>query len=258
MPRARWHHILGILLVGYSGLVLWETAGRLPAVKAETLPSITVDYPPDRAIFPPEFTPPLFVWSDSNPSARFWRIKITFGRQIPAIEAESRGELPPVGPIDEDCAKGGAVPPQLPPDERAGHSWRPDPATWVAIKHGSVNRPALVTITGFPDEASTQAVSRGEVRIETSSDPVGAPIFFRDVPLFGTTEASKGNIAPVPADKMHLIAWRLRFVSEPKSRLMMERLPTCVNCHSFSRDGKRWGWMWMARQTTRVCTGSCL
>ena len=241
MPRpVRWHHLLGILLVGYSGLVLWETASRVPAVRAATLASITVDYPPEGALFPPEFTPPLFVWSDSSPSARFWRIKITFGRQSPEIQAESRGDLPPIGPIDEDCAKGGAVPPQLPPDERAGHSWRPDPATWAAIKHGSINRPALVTITGFPDEASTQAVSRGEVRIETSSDPVGAPIFFRDVPLFGTTEASKGNIAPVPANKMHLIAWRLRFVSEPKSRLMMTDIPTCINCHSFSRDGK---WM---------------
>jgi len=146
--------------------------------------------------------------------------------------------LPPIGPIDEDCAKGGAAPPQLPPDERAGHSWRPDPATWAAIKHGSITRPALVTITGFPDEASAQAVSRGEVSIETSSDPVGAPIFFRDVPLFGTTEASKGNIAPVPASMMHLIAWRLRYVSEPQSRLMMTNIPTCINCHSFSRDAK--------------------
>ena len=241
MPRpVRWHHLLGILLVGYSGLVLWETASRVPAVKAATLATIAVDYPTDGAIFPPEFTPPLFVWSDSSPFARFWRVKITFGRQSPAIHAESRGELPPIGPIDEDCAKGGAVPPQLPPDERDGHSWRPDAATWAAIKHGSINRPALVTITGFPDEASTQAVSRGEVSIETSSDPVGAPIFFRDVPLLGSTEARKGVIAPVPANKMHLIAWRLRYVSEPTSRLMMTDIPTCINCHSFSRDGK---WM---------------
>ncbi len=241
MPRpVRWHHLLGILLVGYSGLVLWETASRVPAVKAATLATIAVDYPTDGAIFPPEFTPPLFVWSDSSPSARFWRVKITFGRQSPAIHAESRGELPPIGPIDEDCAKGGAVPPQLPPDERDGHSWRPDAATWAAIKHGSINRPALVTITGFPDEASTQAVSRGEVSIETSSDPVGAPIFFRDVPLLGSTEARKGVIAPVPANKMHLIAWRLRYVSEPTSRLMITDIPTCINCHSFSRDGK---WM---------------
>jgi tetratricopeptide (TPR) repeat protein len=235
-----WHFLLGLLLSGTLGLGLWAGASQAPAAKAVAAQLIKVNYPPNGAIFPPEFVPPLFVWSDSSPSARFWRIKITFGRQSPAIQAKSRGELPPIGPIDEDCAKGGAVPPQLPPDERAGHSWRPDGATWAAIKHGSINRPALVTITGFPDEASTQPVSRGEVSIETSSDPVGAPIFFRDVPLLNSPEARKGVIAPVPANKMHLIAWRLRYVSEPESRLMMTNIPSCINCHSFSRDGK---WM---------------
>ncbi len=165
---------------------------------------------------------------------------MTFGRQSPAIQAESRGELPPIGPIDEDCAKGGAVPPQLPKAWRGGHSWRPDAATWEAIKHRSVNRPAMVTITGFRDQAATEPVSRGEVSIETSSDPVGAPIFFRDVPLVVSNEATKGFIAPVPKALMPLIAWRLRYVSEPKSRLMITNIPTCINCHSFSRDGK---WM---------------
>jgi len=239
MPRVTlWHYLLGLFLCGSLGLGLWAGAMQDPASKAAATQLIKVDYPLNGAIFPPDFTPPLFIWSDASPSARFWRVKITFGRPSPPMQAESRGELPPIGPIDEDCAKGGAVPPQLPPEERAGHSWRPDPATWAAIKQGSINRPALVTITGFPDEASTQAVSRGEVSIETSSDPVGAPIFFRDVPLFGSTEATKGNIAPVPANKMHLIAWRLRYVSEPQSRLMMTDIPTCINCHSFSRDGK--------------------
>jgi tetratricopeptide (TPR) repeat protein len=241
MPRVTVRRfLLGLLLSGSLGLGLWAGASQAPASKAVAAQLIKVNYPPNGAIFPPDFVPPLFVWSDASPSARFWRIKITFGRRSPAIQAESHGELPPIGPIDEECAKGGGVPPQLPPDERAGHSWRPDAATWAAIKHGSINRPALVTITGFPDEASTQAVSRGEVSIETSSDPVGAPIFYRDVPLLGTTEATRGNIAPVPANKMHLIAWRLRYVSEAKSQLMMTDIPTCINCHSFSRDGK---WM---------------
>ena len=216
----------------------WASSPSVPQVHGERLAPLTIHYPAEGAIFPPDFIPPLFVWSDASPSARFWRIKITFGRQSPEIQAESRGELPPIGPIDEECAKGREVPLQLPPDERAGHSWRPDAAAWAAIKHGSINRPALVTITGFPDEASTEAVSRGEVSIETSSDPVGAPIFFRDVPLFGFSDAKKGVIAPVPANKMHLIAWQLRYVSEPQSRLMMTNIPTCINCHSFSRDGK--------------------
>jgi tetratricopeptide (TPR) repeat protein len=237
---AACHHLLGLLFLGSLGLGLWARASQAPASKAEATQLIKVNYPPNGAIFPPDFTPPLLVWSDSSPSARFWRIKITFGRQSPAIRAESRGELPPIGPIDEDCAKAGTVPPQLPEAWRGGHSWRPDASTWAAIKHGSINRPALVTITGFPDETSTEPVSRGEVRIETSSDPVGAPIFFRDVPLVGVAGSTKGIPAPVPEALMHLIAWRLRYVSEPESRLLMTNIPTCINCHSFSRDGK---WM---------------
>ena len=241
MPRVlRWLHLGGVFLLGYSGLVLWQTAGRVLAVKAATLATIEVEYPPSQAIFPSDFAPPLFVWNDSNTSARFWRIKIAFGSPSTEIQVESRGELPPIGPIDDDCARAGAVPPQLPKAWRGGHSWRPDAATWAAIKHSSINRPALVTITGFPDEASTQAVSRGELRIETSSDPVGAPIFFRDVPLVGTTGTTKSVPAPVPEALMPSIAWRLRYVSEPESRLMMTNIPTCINCHSFARDGK---WM---------------
>jgi tetratricopeptide (TPR) repeat protein len=207
-------------------------------VHGERPAPLTVDYPAEGSIFPPEFAPPLFVWSDASPAARFWRIRITFGRGASAIQAESRGEVPPIGPIDEECAKAGAVPPQLPPDERAGHSWRPDAATWAAIKQNSSNRPALVTITGFPDEASTEPVSRGEVSIETSSDPVGAPIFFRDVPLVSIAGSTKGVPAPVPEALMPSIAWRLRYVSEPQSRLMMTNIPTCINCHSFARGGK--------------------
>ena len=40
---------------------------------------------------------------------------------------------------------------------------------------------------------------------------------------------------------MPLIAWRLRNVAEPRSRVLMEGLHTCANCHSFSRDGKTLG-----------------
>jgi Flp pilus assembly protein TadD len=70
---------------------------------------------------------------------------------------------------------------------------------------------------------------------------VGAPLFFRDVPLISVPVGQKGVIMPVPTEAIPLIAWRLRYISEPKSRLMMEGLPTCANCHSFSRDGKTLG-----------------
>ncbi len=203
--------------------------------------AITIDYPAAGAIFPPEITPPVFLWRDSNPAARFWVVDVSFGDHSHGFQAKSRGDKRPIGEIDERCAKSGAVAPQLAPNEEAGHSWTPDAETWAVIKKHSVQRPATVTITGFRDETATGPVSRGQVAIWTSADPVGAPIFFRDVPLIAVPDGKKGVIMPLPNGAVPLIAWRLRYLSEAKSRLMMEGLPTCVNCHSFSRDGKTMG-----------------
>ena len=40
---------------------------------------------------------------------------------------------------------------------------------------------------------------------------------------------------------MPLIAWRLRNLAEPSSRVLMKGLHSCTNCHSVSRDGKTMG-----------------
>src|SRR5262249_33957889 len=112
--------------------------------------------------------------------------------------------------------------------------------TWAAIKQGSVENPATVTITGYRSGDMTHPVSRGRVSIRTSTDPVGAPIFYRDVPLM-PSETEKGVIKPLAATAIPLIAWRLRNVAETGSRLVMQGLHTCANCHSFSADGKTMG-----------------
>src|SRR5208283_611743 len=71
-------------------------------------------------------------------------------------------------------------------------------------------------------------------------DPVGAPIFYRDVPLM-PSELQKGVIKPLAQSALPLIGWRLRNIAEPSSRLLLTGLHTCANCHSFSRDGKTLG-----------------
>ena len=69
---------------------------------------------------------------------------------------------------------------------------------------------------------------------------MGAPIFYRDVPLM-PSENEKGVIKPLAPPSVPLIAWRLRNVAEKDSRVVMEGLHTCANCHSFSADGKTLG-----------------
>ena len=100
--------------------------------------------------------------------------------------------------------------------------------------------PATIVITGQPHDISKSVVSRGQVSILTSRDPVGAPIFYRDVPLM-PSENETGVIKPLAPQAVPLIAWRLRNVGDRESRVLMEGLHTCANCHSFSADGKTLG-----------------
>ena len=148
----------------------------------------------------------------------------------PAFAALPAGERMSIGEIDPRCVAESNELPKLTPEQAAAHTWKPDAATWTQIKQHSSGRSATVTIKG-PGRA------RGQVHISTSQDPVGAPIFYRDVPLM-PTELAKGVIKPIIPSAVALVGWRLRNVAEPGSRLVMEGLPTCANCHSFSQDGK--------------------
>ena len=55
------------------------------------------------------------------------------------------------------------------------------------------------------------------------------------------SELEKGVIKPLAAEAIPLVAWRLRDIGKPDSRVVMENLPVCANCHSFSADGKTHG-----------------
>jgi Tfp pilus assembly protein PilF/Tol biopolymer transport system component len=55
------------------------------------------------------------------------------------------------------------------------------------------------------------------------------------------SETEKGVIKPLAGEAVPLIAWRLLDVGRPGARLLMEDLPTCANCHSFSYDGTTMG-----------------
>ncbi len=128
-------------------------------------------------------------------------------------------------------------------EQQAEHTWKPDLATWNTIKKHSVRGPATLLISGFSGLNSTTPVSRGRVVFQTSQDPVGAPIFYRDVPLIPppADQGERGVIKPLPDSVLPKIQWRLRNVSSPASKVVMQGLPTCANCHSISADGKTLG-----------------
>src|ERR1017187_4110913 len=171
-------------MAGAGSLLLMQGFGPQQPLQSNQPPdagplaAITVDYPDEGSIFPPEITPPTFLWRDSSGTATIWRIRIAFAGGGPDIQLQSAGERMRVGEIDDSY--GGFVPPTLSPEQAAAHTWKPGASMWEAIKTRSSGPAAAVVITGFRDENATEAVSRGQVAIQTSTDPVGAPIFYRD------------------------------------------------------------------------------
>jgi Flp pilus assembly protein TadD len=204
---------------------------------ATTQAAIKIDYPLNGSVFPPEITPPTFLWHDPSPTATRWVIQISFSAAIQPIRLDAPGNAMQQGEIDPDAGPGLA----LTPEQASTHTWKPDPGTWEKIKRLSAKSTANIAIMGFADDGSKLPVSAGNVSIATSSDPVGAPVFYRDVPLLLPPPGEKGPIAPLPRSAIPLIKWQIRDIAQPKSHLVMTNLPTCANCHSFSRDGKTFG-----------------
>ncbi len=181
--------------------------GLLPG--APRTAAIAVEYPLQGSVFPPEFPPPTFLFRDES-GADAWVVEILLA-----------GSARPV--LSRNLSQAGR--------------WTPDREIWETIKKVSTSAAAIIKFTGYRKK---QPISSGQVRIFTSSDPVGAPIFYREVPLL-PSETEKGVIKPLDQSAVRLIRWRLRDVSQTESRIVMEGLHTCANCHSFSRDGKTMG-----------------
>jgi hypothetical protein len=59
-----------LLLVGGAGLS--QSAGRRHAPPASPPAKITFDYPLEGSVFPPEITPPTFLWRDASETAKRW------------------------------------------------------------------------------------------------------------------------------------------------------------------------------------------
>jgi len=130
--------MVGILL---PGLLLAAMAAGAPGPPA----AIAIDYPGEGSIFPPEITPPTFLWRDTAKGVALWRIDVSFGAGPATIHATSKGERMRIGRLDPDCV----ADTNEPPPRLAAHSWTPDPATWQAIKRHSVESAATVAITGL-------------------------------------------------------------------------------------------------------------
>ncbi len=208
-------------------------AAILQAAKAastsESLLRIEINYPPDEAVFPPDMAAPTFVWSDSAARANTWLIDTAWGGNRNHLYVLTQGSTPPP-PRDSDpnTASKEAAAYQPPTPEVPVRRWMPTPETWEQIKSISRGQAVTVTVAGFHSADPSQSLSRGRFKFTTSDDPVGAPIFYRDVPLPFSHVLSN----------LESIRWHLGEVSSYDPPVLLTGMKVCGNCHSFTADGK--------------------
>ncbi len=173
--------------------------GVLKALAQAAPPSqIVIEYPLDGTMFPPELPAPSFRWKDGDSHADLWLVTIEF--------ADGRER------INQFVQQPG---------------WRPETSVWEDIKNRSREAPVTVTIVGLNHRRPAQVLSAGHITVGTSSDPVGAPLFYREVNL-PFAEAVKDPST---------IRWRFGAVSSVEiPPVVLEKLPVCGNCHSFSTN----------------------
>jgi len=158
---------------------------------------IVIDYPKEGTIFPPEFPAPLFSWNDTlNASSKRY---VSF--------SAPNGKEMYLETVDTS-------------------TWRPDSAAWQNIKSVLAKESISLTIVGKHKGIFGNKYSSGRVSFSFSKDSVGASVFYRAVPL-PFSYAVKN---------VHEIEWYSADVNGDKPNRVLDNIPVCANCHSFSRN----------------------
>ena len=115
---------------------------------------LTIIYPFNETLFPFDIASPEFYWKDENSDVRIWSIRFEFDDNGDPIHTFSKIT-----------------------------KWTPDRQLWETIKNRSLEARAKITISGLKKARSKRILSNDSIWFSISNDEVGAPIFFRDVPL---------------------------------------------------------------------------
>ncbi len=159
---------------------------------------LSILYPLNETLFPPEIVAPTFRWEDEKSQSDTWLVTIRFR---------------------DDKGRMNFLTRRL--------QWKPKVKEWEAIKKRSLEKEADVAVLGVNRSAPKEILSGCRISISTSKDEVGAPLFYREVDL-PFIEAVKDPSR---------IRWRFGTVSSPKQPpVILEKLPVCGNCHSFTAD----------------------
>jgi len=174
-------------------LIFTVSCKTKPNNKSEQL---SILYPKDSTLFPPEITAPTFRWIDNSKETKAWEITIKDNKDVILLNTTSILKY-----------------------------WQPDKKDWELMKENAKSGHISISIKG--ELAANTKLST--VRILCSDDEIGAPIFYRSVPL--PFKFARENLSKV--------SWHLGNVSSyEKAPEVLKNIPVCGNCHSFSSDGR--------------------
>jgi tetratricopeptide (TPR) repeat protein len=204
---------VGVVAAAVVGAVIWFTPSgprplRADAILAAFDPDhppgrLNVQYPFDEAVFPDRIAAPTFRWEDTSGQADAWLVHIQFPGEVPGMSFECSAQ-----------------------------DWTPSASQWDTIQRHSLGGRAAVTVLGVRRVRQGRVRSSATISISTSPDEIGAPIFYREVNLPFRDAVNDPS----------QIRWRFGDVaSRQPPRVVLQDLPVCGNCHSFSADGKTLG-----------------
>lgn len=166
--------------------------------KNESSGGITVVNPINDALFPAEFPAPAFEWLSKTSDTGIWDVTLTTGKKGITISGVT-----------------------------STTKWMPGESAWDSIKsfsaHGKVY--FSVKLRGKND-------LNARVSFRISSDSVGAPILYRQMPIpFAIAEKQLDSMNFMLIDPGH----------SGSPHFAMKSFPVCGNCHSATLDGKTIG-----------------
>ena len=209
MGRSFTYVVIGLAVVVIGIVVVLRVVSSRPDARVAAILAgyqdeadrggLTIEYPLDETLFPPEIVPPTFRWQDADPGSDTWLVTLKFS------DGGERASF-----LTHDM------------------EWTPSQTQWETLKTRSLEKQARVSVLGVSGGAPGEILSAASISISTSRDEVGAPVFYREVNLpFVDAVKDPSNIR-----------WRFGPVSSKQQPpIVLEKLPVCGNCHSFSADG---------------------
>lgn len=209
MRKSFIYIVLGIGIVAAIGIAVTRISSYANKIRIKNILSVyqekaeysglTIIYPLNETLFPPEIISPTFRWKDNSPESDIWLVTFKFpddGERMSFVTSKQQ--------------------------------WKPKAEKWEVIKKRSLEKKPELSILGVSRSSPCKIISGNRISVSTSKDEVGSPIFYREVDL-PFVDAVKDPSR---------IRWRFGAISSPKQPpIVLEKLPVCGNCHSFCKSG---------------------